>query len=92
MRYQAYNFIKKGRFFDFDDTQIISNEHDYKKELLLETCHIAGADDPVNFRRDIENLSKTYNPIQKKGIKKFDLRLVTLLLGPLKVQCKRKGK
>ena len=29
-------------------------------------CHIAGTDDAVNLKTDIENLSKIYNPILKK--------------------------
>ena len=59
--------IEKDHFFDFDRTKILANEIHYKKRLLLEMCHIAGTDDAVNLRTDIENLSKIYNPILKKG-------------------------
>ena len=58
--------VEKDHFFDFDRTRILANEHNYKKRLLLEMCHIAGTVDAVNLRTDIENLSKIYNPIIKK--------------------------
>ena len=52
--------IQKDHFFDFVNTKILANEPNYKKRLLLEMCHIAGTDDAVNFRIDVENLSKIY--------------------------------
>ena len=58
--------IEKDHFFDFDKTINLANEENYKKRLLLEMCHIVGTDDAVNLRTDVENLSKIYNPIQKK--------------------------
>ena len=33
--------------------------------LLLEMCHIAGNDDAINLRIDLENLSKIYYPVIK---------------------------
>ena len=59
--------IEKDHFFDFVNTKILANEPNYKKRLLLEMCHIAGTDDAVNLRTDVENLSKIYSPILRKG-------------------------
>ena len=59
--------IEKDHFYDFVNTKILANEPNYKKRLLLEMCHIAGTDDAVNLRTDVENLSKIYSPILRKG-------------------------
>ena len=48
--------IEKDHFFDFVNTQILANERIYKIRLLLEMYHIAGTDDAVNLRTDVENL------------------------------------
>ena len=48
--------IEKDHFFDFDNKTILSREHNYEKRLLMEMCHIAGTDDAVNLRTDVENL------------------------------------
>ena len=61
------HIIEKDYFFDFVNTQILANEPNYKKRLLLEMCHIAGTDDAVNLRTDVENLPKIYSPILRKG-------------------------
>ena len=58
--------IEKDHFFDFGNTTILANEPNYKKRIKLEMCHIAGADDAVNLRADVENLSKMYSPILRK--------------------------
>ena len=57
--------IQNDHFFDFDNAKILANESHYRKRLVLEMCHIAGNDDAVNLRTDLENLSKIYVPVIK---------------------------
>ena len=66
--------IAKDHFFDFVNTKILANEPNYKKRLLLEMYHIAGTDDTVNIRTDVDNLSKIYNLYLEKGHQIFFVR------------------
>ena len=57
--------VRNDHFFDFESAKILANESHYRKRLVLEMCYIAGNEDAVNLRTDLENVSKIYYPVIK---------------------------
>ncbi|XP_046492442.2 uncharacterized protein [Neodiprion pinetum] len=55
--------IDKQHTFNYDNTNILCEEHNYYKRLLLEMCNIVGHTNSVNLRQDVEHLSNIYKPL-----------------------------
>lgn len=62
----AKHAVENNHKFDFNNVQILENEENYNKRLILEMIHIVKNDKAVNNKRDTEGLSNTYfNTIRK---------------------------
>lgn len=56
----ASHIHESGHCMQYEQTKILSTEHNYQKRLFLEMCYINERENPLNSRVDIHNLSQIY--------------------------------